>query len=176
MDVSTAARQLARAILEAEPPKGEDPRSFLKFHAPRGGPEAEKIPYDFEWEDIGIDNSQYFRGRGVAYTSWDVVYVGTGDNPAEAASDALDQVAYSWKITDEINNAAPDAETPSASAEVHEQIRNEAASEVDREDYETDEDYEAAVDEKAEEMLEMAESDLYYYVALYLREYDPELD
>jgi len=47
----------------------------------------------FEIVDHGIDHSQYFPGCGVAFTSFDDVVTGIGDNPAEAIDDCLEQIA-----------------------------------------------------------------------------------
>lgn len=44
---------------------------------------------DFSFEDLGVDSPSYFQGAGVAYTTWDDVFVGTGDTAREAADDAL---------------------------------------------------------------------------------------
>jgi hypothetical protein len=48
---------------------------------------------EHQWEDIGIEHSQYFPGRGTAFTEWDDVFVGIGDTPEEAAEDALEYAA-----------------------------------------------------------------------------------
>lgn len=48
---------------------------------------------DFEVVDLGIENSQYFAGFGVAFTPYSECCYGIGDNPAEALDDALEQVA-----------------------------------------------------------------------------------
>jgi len=173
MDVRSAARQLARAVLEAD--EGENPRDFLKKHAPHTPHHQryDKVPQEYEWEQIGLCNSDYFQGRGTAFTNWDDVYVGAGDNPAEAASDALEQAASYWKLdtVEEIEDTEP-----SAHDEIVRQLDQEAQGELDRDDFETDEEYNEAVQEKVAEMVEMGDFNLYYYVALYLREYNPDLD
>ena len=43
--------------------------------------------------DHGIDGSQYFPGCGTAFTPYEHVVTGCGDNPAEALDDALEQIA-----------------------------------------------------------------------------------
>ena len=48
---------------------------------------------EFELIDHGIEHSQYFQGCGVAFTRFDNVTTGIGDNPAEAIDDCLEQVA-----------------------------------------------------------------------------------
>lgn len=40
-------------------------------------------------EDTGIENSQFHQGYGVAYTQWDAVFMGAGDNFEEAFEDAI---------------------------------------------------------------------------------------
>lgn len=47
----------------------------------------------YELEDCGADHSQYFPGRGVSFTKWDLCYVGAGNSPREAIEDALEQAA-----------------------------------------------------------------------------------
>ena len=48
---------------------------------------------EFELTDHGIEHSQYFRGCGVAFTNFENVVTGIGDNPAEAIDDCLEQAA-----------------------------------------------------------------------------------
>ncbi len=48
---------------------------------------------EFQLIDHGIDHSQYFPGCGVAFTSFENVVTGIGDNPAEAIDDCLEQIA-----------------------------------------------------------------------------------
>jgi len=53
---------------------------------------------EFELIDHGIEHSQYFQGCGVAFTLFDNVVTGIGDNPAEAIEDCLEQIAMSgWE-------------------------------------------------------------------------------
>lgn len=59
---------------------------------------------DYMVEDCGVDHAQYFPGRGVAYTAWDVVFVGAGDTPHAAAEDAIEQYAMSGYDTATIVN------------------------------------------------------------------------
>jgi hypothetical protein len=47
----------------------------------------------FQLIDHGIDHSQYFQGCGVAFTNFDNVVTGIGDNPAETIDDCLEQIA-----------------------------------------------------------------------------------
>jgi len=48
---------------------------------------------DFSIVDHGIENSQYFQGCGVAFTSYSHVTTGIGANFAEAIEDAIEQIA-----------------------------------------------------------------------------------
>lgn len=48
---------------------------------------------DYELIDHGIENSSYFQGCGTAFTSFEHVTTGIGDNPAEAIEDCLGQIA-----------------------------------------------------------------------------------
>ncbi|KKK96518.1 hypothetical protein LCGC14_2661980, partial [marine sediment metagenome] len=52
-----------------------------------------KIIGEFELIDHGIDHCQYFPGCGIAYTNFKNVVTGTGDNPAEAIDECLDQAS-----------------------------------------------------------------------------------
>ena len=47
---------------------------------------------DFELIDHGIESSQYFQGCGVAWTSFERIVTGIGDNPAAAIFDCLNQI------------------------------------------------------------------------------------
>jgi hypothetical protein len=46
----------------------------------------------YEIVDHGWDNSQYFQGCGTAYTDFDHVVTGVGDNAKTAYNDAVEQV------------------------------------------------------------------------------------
>lgn len=171
MDVEHAAAFLAKEVLEAK-----NPKDFLK-KLPRKPGFRYKIPYAHSWDDRGLCNSDYFQGAGTAFTDWDDAIVGAGDNPAEACADAAEQAWSMWNLEGyDIEDDAFDQETPSASDEIQTQVEDEARSELDEDDFDSKEDFEAAVAEKAEEMMEMGDFNLYYYVVLYLREYKPELD
>lgn len=155
--------------------EAEDPKHFFK----RIMPEIERAKgtkrvAEYYLADIGIENCQYFQGCGTAYTKWDQVYVGTGDNPREAIDDALDSAAQDGWIVD-IPGAEAEhwAETPSVSDELEARAKEEAVDQLDREDYDNDEEYKAALEEKTEEILQDSESDFYYYAAVYLREPKP---
>ena len=50
---------------------------------------------DYQIVDHGIEHSQYFQGCGVAFSDFQYVVTGCGDNFAEAIDDALDQMAMS---------------------------------------------------------------------------------
>lgn len=89
---------IAAALAEAVLGEAEDPKKFFRQHIPRPDP---KPPVEYELEDIGIDNCQYFQGRGLYghHRDWDAVYVGVGDNRFEATDDALDQAGMDgWNV------------------------------------------------------------------------------
>jgi hypothetical protein len=48
---------------------------------------------EFDLIDHGAEASQYFQGCGVAFTGFENVGTGIGDNPAEAIDGCLEQVA-----------------------------------------------------------------------------------
>lgn len=52
-----------------------------------------KMIGEFELIDHGIEHEQYFQGCGTAFTSFEDVATGIGDNPAEAIDDALESLA-----------------------------------------------------------------------------------
>lgn len=58
--------------------------------------QTSKIVQDFEFHDLGVDHAQYFQGAGVAYTTWDEVFVGVGDTAREAASDARESLGMGY--------------------------------------------------------------------------------
>ena len=162
---------------EAEDPgyfmgEAEDPKDFFKRHLPAIARAAgQKRVGDYSLEDIGIEHQQFFQGRGTAYSGWDNVYVGTGDNPNEAIGDAIGQaIEDGWIMDVPAREADTWPETPSVGDEIHDQAREEAVREVNREDYENDEDYEAAVEEETEEAMEQGDWELSYFAAVYVRE------
>lgn len=80
---------------------------------------------EFQVDDMGIENSQYFQGYGVAFTSFSDCCYGIGDNPREALDDCLEQIASSHDIDAEDleariiaeNDGRQYPETPSVSDE-----------------------------------------------------------
>jgi len=162
------AETLVASLLE-----GENPKDFLKHHLP-GIERAKGVKRvaEFELEDIGIDNCQYFTGRGTHYSNWDAVYTGVGDNPAESIGDAIDAAATDgWVLPPSLEAQANTwPETPSVAANLAEEAQQTARSEIDREDFEDEADYETALAERAEEIMEDGDCDLYYYTAVWLRE------
>lgn len=112
---------------------------------------------DFQVEDHGFDNPQYFTGGGTSGTKWTYSAIGVGDNPAEALNDALEFLAQG---TDDIDFNDLESrikaeygefpETPSASDDLRETLKDEGHS-----------------DEDLEEV--MAEADWYYYVVVYVQ-------
>ena len=60
----------------------------------------------YDVRDHGVDHGQYFQGAGVAFTDFDVCYLGAADSAYDAGDDALDQLASSGhKIDDETLDA-----------------------------------------------------------------------
>ena len=71
----------------------------------------------FEVIDHGIDGSQYFQGCGVAYTDFDHVVTGCGQNAREAWEDALEQLACDeWDVAT-VENSGDGQEYMSEKAE-----------------------------------------------------------
>lgn len=58
----------------------------------------------YELVDHGIENPQYFQGCGTAFTDYDHVVTGIGDNPAEAIEDALESMAQMDYDTETMEN------------------------------------------------------------------------
>ena len=117
----------------------------------------------FEIVDHGIDHAQFFQGCGVGRTKFAEVATGCGDNPAEALADALETLAQDgWnvsKVTESAEGLAYlKAEKPSASDEVREQLVDDTAQGAD----ESDEDYEARIDDAMSD----CDSELYYYLSV----------
>lgn len=52
-----------------------------------------KTIVEFELVDHGIEHEQYFQGCGLAFTDYEDIATGCGDNPAEAIDDALESLA-----------------------------------------------------------------------------------
>jgi hypothetical protein len=67
---------------------------------------------NFQVDDLGVENCQYFQGYGVAFTPYTNCAVGIGDNPAEALDDCLEQIATSFDIDVEDLEARILAEHP----------------------------------------------------------------
>lgn len=117
----------------------------------------------FEIVDHGIDHAQYFQGCGVSRTKFSDVATGCGDNPSEAFADALETLALDGWDVSKVETSAEGivylkAEKPSASDEVREHLANDTAQGAD----ESDEDYEARIDE----LLSDCDSELYYYLSV----------
>ena len=119
-------------------------------------PREDKIVEGWKIEDHGIEHDQYFQGCGTAFTKYDDVAVGIGDNFQEALSDALESLAQSgrWDVDDleaKIckENKWSSLEKAPTHPSVFEHIR------------------EYATEEEIEE--EGAGEGLYYYVCVYVR-------
>jgi hypothetical protein len=136
-------------------PKAGDPLKVGKLKASVTGESAlpepqsnssEREVKEFSIEDIGVEHSQSFPGRGTSpENKWEAVQVGIGESPREAANDALEALAMDdWKISPELE-AAVDAlaETPTVSEHIEKNLPK---------------------GENLEEALE--NSELYYHVAI----------
>ncbi len=151
MQKSSIAAALAAAVLD----EAADPKRFLMRQ--RWAADSHKRVGDYSLENIGIDHGQYFRGRGTSYTKWDAVYVGTGDNPAESINDALEAAAMDgWNVEGINVDDWPD--TPSVAEECERQAALERGDEED---------------EEGEADFSMEDCELYYYTAVWLKEYRP---
>ena len=61
--------------------------------------------------DHGVEHAQFFQGCGVSLTEYDECFTGTGETPAEALDDAIENAAQSDWDMDGIKNELP-TETP----------------------------------------------------------------
>lgn len=170
---SGSAHALVRALLDA----GESPKDFLRGIRPpkNWNPNlvGDKKPIgEYSLDNYGIEHQQYWQGVSTMHTDWDEVFVGIGDNPHEAGDDALSQAAEDGWFVDPIENELPD--NPTVSDTVLAQAKDEVRGRVDRDDYETTEDYEAAVTAAAEEEMESWEIELSCYAVLWVRGFRPE--
>lgn len=126
------------------------------------------IPEDegYEWRDFGIVNSSYFQGAGTSGTEWDAVYVGIGDNPKEAAEDALEQaVSDGWEDLSLVSTAAI-PEVPSVVAEQRRELR----SQVDDAILATND--EEAINDAIDELIGQDDgsgNETYYHIGLYVK-------
>lgn len=55
---------------------------------------------EFQLVDHGIEHEQYFSGCGIAFTPFEYVATGCGNNPAEAVDDCLEQIASGNELVD----------------------------------------------------------------------------
>lgn len=149
---------------------------------------------EFEWDDYGMTNSSFFSGAGSH--GFDAVFVGAGDNPAEAADDALEQAGMTGWDVEEIVKAGqgggqPWPEDPSCSSEIRDQVKDEldvdaitakVTDEIDPNGEMSSEDREAAlaaelplaIDAAIDKEMENLDSELYYYMVLRLKGNEPE--
>jgi len=118
---------------------------------------ARKIK-QYQWEDIGVEHSQYFQGRGTAYSNWEEVYIGIGEDAKEAISDAIDSAAMSGWDVDKLPKR-PRGFSKETVQDVIDANREPSDEEEEEEDEEEEEE-----EEEDEEPTE-----LYYHVALYVR-------
>ena len=67
----------------------------------------------FEVINHGVENSQYFQGCGIAYTSFEDVATGIGGSPFEALEDALESLAQNdWDVSGIKNELSKESEIP----------------------------------------------------------------
>lgn len=103
---------------------------------------------NYSVEDHGIENAQYFAGDGVAYTRWDTCATGCGDTYNDALADALDDLA----TAEDCDSADLD--------------RIESAERAgDDDDRDT---VESVLAESTDDETDDGESDLHYYVTVYV--------
>lgn len=100
-----------------------------------------KIVEDYEIVDHGIDNSQYFQGCGTAFTEFEEVATGIGDDFAEAIDDCLEMLAQQgWDAEQLEKKIKVDEHWTVAgypqSNSVSDMLDDEDVSEEDREDCE----------------------------------------
>lgn len=94
-----------------------------------------------EWkiEDIGLEHSQYFAGRGIAYTDWDDVSVGVGSTQKDALDNALEDLAMQgYDIPADLEakeNEADDAAHVATSLSVILKLKDGVASDPQVEGY-----------------------------------------
>lgn len=144
----------------------ESAKSFVLRRRP---PDPRKPVGAYEFRDYGIEHAQYFPGAGTIGTHWDAVFVGVGDTPVEAANDALDQAAEDWQVSS-IEVPPELGASPSVSAKLQKEAQAEVEAALNREDYESDEEYAESIEASIEDYLEQG-SELGYYVLLFLREW-----
>ena len=61
--------------------------------------EDHKAIVEFDVVDHGIENASYFQGCGLAFTEFEGIATGCGNDPREAVDDALEQLACSgWDV------------------------------------------------------------------------------
>ena len=56
---------------------------------------------EFEFQDLGVEFSDYFQGFGCAYTEYQYAFTGCGSSEMEAAEDALDAACGALHIPDD---------------------------------------------------------------------------
>lgn len=137
---------------------------------------------EFELIDHGIEGSQYFQGCGTAFSKFEHVTTGVGDNPAEAINDLLEMVAQhegNFDVSDlekricEQEGIDKIPEKPSAYQQL---LDNNGLAgfdedeEPDEDDFENQEEYEEALEEheeKSDDLEQLREAaDHYYHVSL----------
>ena len=120
---------------------------------------------DYNITDHGVENSQYFRGHGIAFTDYDDTATGVGDSFREAFDDALDLLAQNDWNTDHITLSPDDRDNPKIYWSIREWLNLVEPSECPNREGEDDcpgcEDCEAP-------------EDVYYYVSVDVKGKDGE--
>jgi len=135
---------------------------------------------EFELIDHGIDNPSYFQGCGTAFTRFNHVVTGVGDTPREALDDALEMAAqgdpsvdaedlFQRIIEEEGDNPAlvededGNKAFPEAPSAYQNMLEANGLEEPDRDDFESDEEYETALEEYEEGCEEFNDCESNYY-------------
>lgn len=146
------AKQIVEHLLEDGPAPSE-PILPVAPAAPAGGAgEAAKI-VAFEFVDDGIEHEQYWAGVGLAFSKFEHVATGIGDDPAEAFEDALGMIAQQESGGVDLS-AIEQSEEGQAYASAHTPSVKEVL------------DRNRATPEGSEEADEEASAELHYYLSI----------
>ena len=120
--------------------------------------------------DHGLENSQYFQGHGVSFTSFDTTFTGVGDTFYDALEDALEQLhmtedkvdteAVETLLKEELgveDLTKLEGQGPSA----HEEIKGFAREELLNEHEESE-----ITDDMVDDLVSQGEWDMNYYVSV----------
>lgn len=125
-----------------------------------------RIIVQYDVEDIGIDHSQYFVGRSTTFTKWDAVAVGIGENAFEAFEDACQSLAdQEFESVDELENPFNEDEDNSVELGWNHATYCPMSEDFEPEDDDDISEYECNCEHSDE-------SELWYHVAIWVREAD----